>query len=46
MASLGQTFDMRSDLFAHIQTFSFANLDHMQTGQLLIRLGSNVEIGC
>ena len=42
--SQGLAFDMRNDLFAHIQTFSFANLDQMQTGQLMTRLGSDVDL--
>jgi ATP-binding cassette subfamily B protein len=42
--SQGLAFDMRGDLFAHIQTFSFANLDRMQTGQLMTRLGSDVDL--
>ncbi len=36
-------FDMRNELFAHIQRFSFANLDQMQTGQLMTRLSSDVD---
>ena len=35
---------MRNKLFAHIQTFSFANLDKMQTGQLMTRLSSDVDM--
>ncbi|MEZ4646115.1 MAG: ABC transporter ATP-binding protein [Chloroflexota bacterium] len=31
-------------MFAHIQTFSFANLDQMQTGQLMTRLSSDVDM--
>ena len=42
--SQGLAYDMRNDLFAHIQTFSFANLDHMQTGQLMTRLSSDVDL--
>ena len=40
----GLAFDMRNKLFAHIQTFSFANLDKMQTGQLMTRLSSDVDM--
>jgi ATP-binding cassette subfamily B protein len=42
--SQGLAFDLRNKLFAHIQTFSFANLDQMQTGQLMTRLSSDVDI--
>jgi ATP-binding cassette subfamily B protein len=42
--SQGLAYDMRNKLFAHIQTFSFANLDQMQTGQLMTRLSSDVDI--
>jgi ATP-binding cassette subfamily B protein len=42
--SQGLAYDMRNDMFAHIQTFSFANLDHMHTGQLMTRLSSDVDI--
>jgi ATP-binding cassette subfamily B multidrug efflux pump len=40
----GLAYDMRNTLFAHIQTFSFANLDTMQTGQLMTRLSSDVDL--
>ena len=40
----GLAFDMRNKLFAHIQDFSFANLDKMQTGQLMTRLSSDVDL--
>ena len=40
----GLAYDMRNELFAHIQTFSFANLDEMQTGQLMTRLSSDVDL--
>ena len=42
--SQGLAYDLRNKLFAHIQTFSFANLDQMQTGQLMTRLSSDVDI--
>jgi ATP-binding cassette subfamily B protein len=42
--SQGLAYDMRNALFTHIQTFSFANLDHMHTGQLMTRLSSDVNI--
>jgi ATP-binding cassette subfamily B multidrug efflux pump len=37
-------YDMRNALFSHIQTFSFGNLDHLQTGQLMTRISSDVDI--
>ena len=40
----GLAYDMRNKLFAHIQDFSFANLDKMQTGQLMTRLSSDVNL--
>jgi len=40
----GLTYDMRNRLFGHIQTFSFANIDKMQTGQLMTRLSSDVDL--
>jgi len=42
--SQGLAYDMRNRLFAHVQTFSFANLDQMQTGQLMTRLSSDVDL--
>jgi len=39
----GLAYDMRNRLFSHIQTFSFANLDKLQTGQLMTRLSSDVD---
>ena len=41
--SQGTAFDMRNVLFAHIQSLSYANLDQMQTGQLMTRLSSDVD---
>ena len=40
----GLAFDLRNLLFRHIQRFSFANLDKMQTGQLMTRLSSDVDL--
>jgi ATP-binding cassette subfamily B protein len=40
----GLAYDMRNRLFAHIQTLSFANLDRMQTGELMTRLSSDVDL--
>ena len=42
--SQGLAYDMRSDLFTHIQSFSFANLDQLQTGQLMTRVSSDVDV--
>jgi ATP-binding cassette subfamily B protein len=42
--SQGLAFDMRNELFAHVQAFSFANLDRLQTGQLMTRLSSDVDV--
>jgi ATP-binding cassette subfamily B protein len=44
LLSQGLAYDMRNRLFGHIQTFSFANLDKMQTGQLMTRLSSDVDM--
>ena len=35
--------DLREALFLKIQTFSFGNLDRMQTGQLMVRLTSDTS---
>jgi ATP-binding cassette subfamily B multidrug efflux pump len=42
--SQGLAYDMRNELFTHVQSFSFGNLDHMQTGQLMTRLSSDVDV--
>ncbi len=42
--SQGTAYDMRNALFAHIQALSFANLDRMQTGQLMTRLSNDVDV--
>ncbi len=42
--SQGLAFDLRNTLFAHVQSFSFANLDAMQTGQIMTRLSSDVDV--
>ena len=42
--SQGIAFDLRNDMFRHIQRFSFANLDRMQTGQLMTRVSSDVDV--
>ena len=33
--------DLREALFLKIQSFSFGNLDHLNTGQLMVRLSSD-----
>jgi ATP-binding cassette, subfamily B, multidrug efflux pump len=42
--SQGIAFDLRNKLFRHIQSFSFANLDQAQTGQLMTRISSDVDV--
>ncbi len=37
-------YDVRNDIFGRIQTFSFGNLDRMQTGQLITRVSSDVDV--
>ena len=44
IVSQGLAFDIRHALFAHIQSLSFANLDQMQTGQLMTRVSSDVDV--
>jgi ATP-binding cassette subfamily B multidrug efflux pump len=43
---VGESFgrDLRERLFTRIQSFSFGNLDRMKTGQLMVRLTSDVSI--
>jgi len=43
-AAQGFAADVRSAIFRRIQSFSFGNLDKFQTGQLIIRLMSDVNI--
>jgi ATP-binding cassette subfamily B protein len=35
--------DLRGEVFRKIQTFSFGNLDRLQTGQLMIRMTSDIS---
>ncbi len=42
--SQGVAFDMRNELFTHTQSLSFGNLDQMQTGRLMTRLSSDVDM--
>ena len=41
--SQGLAFDIRNDLFNHIQSLPFARLDQLQTGGLMTRLSSDVD---
>jgi ATP-binding cassette subfamily B multidrug efflux pump len=36
--------DLRSALVRKVQTYSFANLDHIQTGQLIVRATSDINM--
>jgi ATP-binding cassette subfamily B protein len=42
--SQGIAFDLRNALFRHIQSLSFADLDRLQTGQLMTRISSDVDV--
>ena len=44
LLSQGLAYDIRNALFGHIQTFSFANLDQLHTGQLMTRISSDVDL--
>jgi len=44
VVSQGLAFDIRHALFRHIQSLSFANLDQMQTGRLMTRVSSDVDV--
>ncbi len=44
VVSQGVAFDLRHALFRHIQSLSFANLDQMQTGRLMTRVSSDVDV--
>jgi len=41
--AMGVSTDIRSALVCKVQTFSFGNLDRLQTGQLLVRATSDVS---
>lgn len=43
-ASQGFGYDLRHALFSRIQTLSYPELDHMQTGQLMVRVTSDVDM--
>ena len=42
--SQGLAFDLRNALYSHIHSLSFADLDVMQTGQLMTRISSDVDV--
>ena len=42
-AAQGFAADLRGALFRHVQTLSFANLDRLETGQLVTRLTNDVN---
>ncbi len=44
VVSQGLAFDIRHAVFRHIQSLSFANLDQMQTGRLMTRVSSDVDV--
>ena len=44
IVSQGLAFDIRYELFNHIQSLSFANFDQMKTGQLMTRISSDVDV--
>ncbi len=41
-ASVNFASDLRRDVFAKVQSFSFANIDHFQTGSLITRMTNDV----
>jgi ATP-binding cassette, subfamily B, multidrug efflux pump len=40
----GVSRDLREALFLKIQSYSFGNLDHLNTGQLMVRLSSDTSV--
>jgi ATP-binding cassette subfamily B protein len=42
--SEGMAYDIRNELIDRIQTLSFGNLDILQTGQLMTRVSSDVDV--
>ncbi len=40
----GVARDLREELFVKIQSFSFGNIDHLGTGQLMVRLSSDTSL--
>ena len=43
-AAMGFSTDLRSALMRKVQSFSFGNLDHLQTGKLIVRSTSDVRM--
>ncbi len=43
-SSQGASYDLRNTLFAKITGFSFANFDRLRTGELMVRLNSDVNM--
>jgi len=43
-ASQGAGYDIRNRLFARVASFSFANFDRFRTGELMVRLNSDVNM--
>ena len=41
--SQGMAFDMRNDLFKHIEALPFSTLDQLRTGGLMTRISSDVD---
>ena len=42
--AMGVSADLRSALMRRVQSFSFGNLDHLQTGKLIVRSTSDVNM--
>ncbi len=43
-SSQGASYDLRNSLFQKITSFSFANFDRLRTGELMVRLNSDVNM--
>ena len=43
-ASVNFSADLRKDVFAKVQEFSFANIDHFATGSLITRMTNDLEV--
>ncbi|MDC7227549.1 MAG: ABC transporter ATP-binding protein [Spirochaetales bacterium] len=39
----GMSFDLRNRLYEHISSFSFSNFDKWRTGELMVRMNSDVD---
>ncbi|HAK47503.1 MAG TPA: multidrug ABC transporter ATP-binding protein [Spirochaeta sp.] len=42
-SALGMSYDLRNTLFKHISSFSFSNFDKWRTGELMVRMNSDVD---